>query len=133
MPLVKKALPPKRTAPQSSAVKKPRKSYSILFKAEVVAFVKVQHDAKVRAPLVAALQKFKNTPEGKELNKSCISGWWRDKDKIAQAATSVSKNSAESNRARARKVKNKTVEAAVVEWCQEKTKQGMLLSGILVC
>jgi hypothetical protein len=66
------------------------------------------------------------------LNKSCISDWWKDKDKIAQAATSVSKNSAESNRARARKVKNETVEAAMVEWCQEKTKQDMLLSGLLI-
>ncbi|KAJ9093195.1 hypothetical protein QFC21_006512 [Naganishia friedmannii] len=59
MPLVKKALAPKRTAPQAAAVKKSRKSYSILFKAEVVVFVKAQRDLKAKAPLAAALEKFK--------------------------------------------------------------------------
>jgi hypothetical protein len=136
MTIVKKASAPKRKAPQptpqSAAPKKSRKSYSLVFKAEVVAFVKAQHDAKVKAPLVAALEKYKNTPEGTDLNKSCVSDWWKDQEKILKAATSVIKNSAQLNRARTRKVQNETVEAAVVEWCSEKTKQGMLLSGLVI-
>lgn len=125
--------PMKRSAPQAATNKKLRKTYSLLFKAQVVSFVQAQRDAHVRFPLVVALEKFKDTPEGASLSKQSISDWFKEKDAITRAATIASQaGTANEGRRKVRKVQNDTVETATVMWCKEKSKQGMLLTGLTI-